>query len=288
MKAGEAPGYPRFKGVNRFGSFGFKQYGNGFKIDGRRLRLTGIGRVAVRWHRPIEGKIKTARICRRAGKWHVSFSCEVGEKPLPNTGAAVGIDVGITNLITTSDGESIENPRWYRQEQQKLRVCQRRVARRKKGGANKRKAVRLLQRQHERIRNRRKDFLDKLAHDLISKHDLIAVEDLQVRNMSRNRHLSKSIMDAGWSYFRQRLHAKAEEAGRVVVAVPPAYTSKTCSGCGALFDDLKLSDRWVSCDCGLSLDRDHSAARNILGLGRGLWASTRANAPCVAQEAAPR
>lgn len=265
VKAGEKPGYPRFKGRNRFDSFGFKEYGNGFKLDGRRLRLSGIRRVAVRWHRSIEGTIKTVRIKRRAGKWYACFACEIEQpEPKPATGQSVGLDVGIASLITTSDGEKVENPKWYRAEQRRLRVLQRRVARRKKGSHRRRKAVLSLQRQHERIRNKRKDFLNKLAADLVSRYDLIAIEDLRIVNMVHNRHFSKSILDAGWGYFRQRLSFKAEEAGRTVAEVNPANTSRTCSQCGSLFDGLTLADRWVECDCGLSLDRDHNAAINVL------------------------
>lgn len=274
IKTGEKPGYPRFKGYNRFDSFGFKEYGNGFKIDGRRLKLTFIGRIAVRWHRPIEGEIKTLRVKRSAGKWYACFACETEPNPLEPTGAEVGIDVGISHLIATSDGETVGNPQWYRTEQKKLRVAQRRVSRRKKGGANRRKAVTILQRQHERIANRRKDFLNKLALDLIRQYDRIAVEELNVRGMSRNRHLSKSILDSGWAYFRNRLNDKAVEAGRMVVGVNPAYTSKTCSGCGTIFEGLTLSDRWVTCACGLSLDRDINAAHNILAAGRAVWEVT--------------
>lgn len=197
VKSGEKPGYPRFKGYNRFDSFGFKEYGNGFKIDGRRLKLSFIGRVPVRWHRPIEGKIKTLRVKRSASKWYACFACETEPKPLPPTGREVGIDVGISSLIATSDGETVGNPRWYRTEQKRLRVAQRRVSRRKKGGANRRKAVAMLQRQHERIANRRKDFLNKLALRLIIDYDRIAVENLNVKGMSRNRHLSKNLSENG-------------------------------------------------------------------------------------------
>jgi putative transposase len=136
VKAGQTPGYPRFKGRNRWHSFGFKELGNGFKVDGRRLKLSGIGRVAIRWHRPIEGVIKTVRISKRAGKWFASFSCVVDDvPPLEATGKDVGIDVGLSALITTSEGEKVDPPRFYRTAQRKLRVAQRRVARRKKGGA---------------------------------------------------------------------------------------------------------------------------------------------------------
>lgn len=264
VKAGQTAGYPRFRGRNRYDSFGFKEYGNGFKIDGRRLRVSGIGRIAVRWHRPIEGTIKTLRLIKKASGWYACFSVEYTPQPLPATGRDVGVDVGIASLITTSDGVSVPPQHWYRREQKNLRVLQRRIARRTKGGKNRRKAVVQLQRQHERIANRRKDFLNKLAHSLIVRYDRIALEDLRITNMVKNRHLAKSILDAGWGYFVARLHAKAEEAGRVVVEVDPAYTSKMCSGCGQIFETLTLKDRWVDCGCGLSLDRDHNAAINIL------------------------
>jgi putative transposase len=129
VKAGEKPGYPRFKGRNRFDSFGLKEYGNGFRLDGRRLKLSGIGRVAVRWHRELEGQIKTARVIRKAGHWYVSFACEVEQpEPLPSTGQSVGVDVGVASLITLSDGTKVDNPKWYRASQAKLRIAQRRVA----------------------------------------------------------------------------------------------------------------------------------------------------------------
>ncbi|MBA3943917.1 MAG: IS200/IS605 family element transposase accessory protein TnpB [Herpetosiphonaceae bacterium] len=287
LKAGQTPGYPRLRVFHRFDSFGFKEYGNGFKLDGRRLRVTGIGRIAVRWHRQIEGRIKTLRLIKKAGKWFASFAVEYEPTALPATGKDVGVDVGIASLLTTSDGDKTPTQGWYRNEQAKLRVLQRRVARRTKGGKNRRKAVALLQRQHERIENRRKDFLNKQAHTLIAQYDRIAVEDLKITNMVQNRHLAKSIMDAGWGYFVARLHAKAEEAGRVVVEVNPAYTSKDCSRCGYRFEDLTLKDRWIDCPrCGLSLDRDHNAARNILKRGGQLRWGISSSVDGLLQEAA--
>lgn len=271
MKAGEQPGYPRFKGKNRFDSFGFKQYGNGFKLDGRRLKVSGIGRVRIRWHRPIEGTIKTVRLCRQAGKWYACFACEVLEQPLQPTGRSVGVDVGVHHLLATSDHEIVDNPRWYRKAQGRLRILQRQVCRRKMGGSNRSKAILALQRQHASLANRRKDFLNKIAHSLIDRYDYIALEDLQIKGMVRNRHLSKSILDASWGYLKQRLVDKAAEAGRQIVLVPPAYTSKTCSSCGELLASLSLADRWLECSCGLSLDRDVNAALNILRVGRTRW-----------------
>jgi len=285
VQAGQTLGYPRFKGKNRFDSFGLKEYGNGFQIDGRRLKLSGVGRIRVRWHRPIEGKVKTVRICRQAGKWYACFACEVEGQPLPPTGRAVGIDVGVHHLLATSDGEVVENPRWYQGEQKKLRVLQRRVSRRKLGGSNRRKAVSALQRHHEHIANSRKDFLNKVAHALIARYDLIALEDLQIQGMVRNRHLSKSILDAGWGALKRHLIDKAADADRQVVWVHPAYTSKTCSSCGAVWADLSLADRWVECSCGLSIDRDVNAALNILWVGRIHWDKNTVTGLRLSQEA---
>lgn len=283
VKAEETPGYPRFKGRDRFKSFGFKEYRNGFKIDGRRLRLFGIGRVAVRWHRRIEGEIKTLRVKHKAGKWYAYFACEVEPEPLPETGKAVGVDVGIHHLLATSDGQIYENPRWYREGQARLCRIQRKVFRRKKGSNRRRKAVLELQRAHEYISSQRMDYIRKTVLELVRNYDTIAIEDLRINNMVRNHCLSKSILDAGWGYFGQHLIGKAEEAGREVVKVNPAYTSKTCSSCGAVFMNLKLSDRTIECSCGLHLDRDVNAAINILHrAGHARQASTWSNGSCVA------
>jgi putative transposase len=295
VKAGETPGYPRFKGPSRFDSFGLKEYGNGFRVDGRRLKISGIGRIPVRWHRPIEGEIKTVRLVKRADGWYACFSCEVETKPLPETGAVIGIDVGVASLITTSSGEKTPHPTWYRAEEKNLRRLQRSVSRKQKGSGNRRKAVVTLLRAHQRISNRRKDFLNNLAHELIQRYDVIGLEDLRIQNMVRNHHLAKSILDAGWGYLVARLTHKAAEAGREVLLVNPANTSKRCSGCGAIFENLTLSVRHVSCACGVSLDRDHNAALNILRAalerleraGRARWGGTWPVAACVPQEAAP-
>ena len=169
------------------------------------------------------------------------------------------------------------------------------MARRKKGGSNRRKAVRHLQKQCERIANRRRDYCNKLAHGLIQRYDTIALENLRITNMVHNHRLSKSILDTGWGYLVTHLTHKAEEAGRRVILVDPASTSKTCSRCGALFAHLTLADRRVSCACGLSLDRDHNAAINILkragtrplGANVGKRRPAGCGYPCVVQEAAP-
>jgi putative transposase len=265
VKAGTAPGYPRFKSRNRFTTFGYKQLGNGFKLDGRRLSLSGIGRIAVRWDRHLEGQVKTLRIQHKAGRWYAFFITNVVvQDPLPPTGRHIGIDVGVSAIITTSDGDKVAHPAFYRQGQGKLRKLQRKLARAKFGSKNRRKVLRAVQRQHEHVANQRADYLHKLSHTLVQEYDGIALENLRVRNMARNPYLSKSIMDSGWSIFKRMITYKAESAGREIVFVDPRNTSRCCSICGKVFDDIDLSIRWVTCDCGLSLDRDHNAARNIL------------------------
>ncbi len=265
VKDGETPGYPRFKGRNHFHSFAFKQFGVGAKLDGRRMKLYGIGRVRVRWHREMVGKVKVVRIMHKAGQWYACFACEVEDtQPLPKTGKVLGIDVGISALVTTSEGEKVDNPKHYRSAQAKLRRVQRSFSRKQKGSKNRRKALLTVQRQQVHTANQRSDALHKLSTSLIQTRDGVALENLAIRNMVRNHRLSKSILDSGWGLFKQYLTFKAVNAGREIRLVNPAYTSKCCSNCGAEFQDFDLSTRWVNCACGLSLDRDHNAAINIL------------------------
>jgi putative transposase len=287
VKSGENPGYPRFRGSNRFAGFGFKEYGNGFKIDGRRLKLSGIGRIAVRWHRQIEGTIKTARIYRRAGKWFVALACEVDKpEPLPKTGASIGIDLGLTRLATFNTGEKKENPRWYRGILRDLRVLQRKIARCVIGSRNRRRLIQRLQSLMVHVANARKDFLNKFVHELVARFDRIVLEDLRVAAMVPGR-FAMSILDAGWGYLVSHLAHKAESAGREVVKVDPAYTSKTCSGCGKRFECLTLWDRWVECDCGVSLDRDHNAAIVVFQRGGNEPLGAKLGNSRVCPEAAP-
>jgi len=230
----------------------------------------------VRWHRPMEGTIRTVRIVCKAGQWCACFTCEVESQPeLPKTGRCIGIDVGISALLTTSDGEKVENPKHYRLAQAKLRRVQRSLARKKKGSKNRRKALLTVQRQQMHTANQRRDLLHKLTTALVQACDGVALEDLSIRSMVRNRHLSKSILDSGWGLFKQYLTYTAASAGRAIRLVNPACTSRTCSCCGELFQDFDLSTRWVECACGLSLDRDHNAAISILN--RAGW-----DAPAIA------
>jgi putative transposase len=271
IREGQTPGYPRFHGRDRYNSFTYKEFGNGARLDNGFLVLSKIGRIAIRWSRPMEGTPKTVTVSREADGWYVCFSCaDVPVQPLPLTGQETDIDLGIEAFATLSNGTRIFSPGWYRKAERALKTAQRRVSRRKRGSSRRRKAVTLLARAYLKVKRQRHDFHHKTALHLVRENDTIYHEDLQTANMVRNHHLAKSISDAGWSAFLRILAAKAAYAGRRVVAVPPAYTSQRCSGCGVLVAK-GLSVRWHSCpDCGTSLHRDHNAARNIERAGLAL------------------
>jgi len=271
VQRGEKAGFPRFKGRSRFHSFTFKEHGNGARLDNGFLVLAKIGRIRVHWSRPLEGTPKTVTVSKEADGWHVAISCaDVPVHPLPPTGHEMGIDLGLESFATLADGTMIHNPRCYRNAERQLAKCQQRVSKRRKGSHRRRKAVCWLAKAHQTVRRQRADFHHKTALSLVRQYDTIYHEDLRVANMVRNHSLAKSIADAGWSAFLTILAFKAASAGKRVVAVDPAFTSQTCSGCG-LMVAKDLSVRWHSCpDCGASLHRDHNAARNIQWRGQRL------------------
>jgi putative transposase len=273
---GEKAGFPRFQGRTRYHSFTFKQFGNGAILENGCLVLAKIGGLAVRWSRPLVGTPKTVTISREADGWYVSFSCaQVSIRPLPPTGRATGIDVGLKVFLVTAEGETVANSRHYRQAEQRLAKAQKRLSRRKKGSKRREKARKLVAKHHQKVRRQRRDFHHKTALWLVRQYEVMYLEDLRVANLVRNRHLSKSISDAAWGQFRTILAAKAAYAGRQMVAVPPHYTSQDCSGvradgrrCGARVEK-SLSVRTHVCpDGGLVLDRDQNAALNILRAGQ--------------------
>jgi len=273
IKKGQKPGYPRFRSVSRYDSVTFPSYGDGCKmLDNGKLRLQGVGVVKVKLHRPIEGNIKTVTVKREAGKWYVAFSVECEPKPLGPSTRKAGLDVGLGAFATLSDGTEIENPRYYKQAQASLRRAQRKVARRKRGGNNRKKAVRDLQRVHAHVRNQRADFAHKVARTLVVMFGLIAIEKLNVKGLAGGM-LAKSVNDAGWTAFTTKLMYKAAEAGRALVQVDPRGTSQRCV-CGAP-NPKTLSQRWHHCEiCGLSVPRDHASALEILRLGLSLLGGT--------------
>ena len=286
VKAGEKPGYPRYQGRDRYHSFTYPQYGGGVVLDGGALSLSKIGRIPIRLHRPLDGTPKTVTISREADGWYACISCaDVPIQPLPPTGQETGIDVGLVHFLTRADGEQVPNPRHLRTAEKALKKAQRRVSRRKKGSNRRRKAVKLLQKKHQTVRRQRHDFHHKTALALVRDYDTIYLEDVRVANMVRNHSLAKSISDAGWAAFRTILEAKAAWAGRQVVAISPAYTSPNSSGCGERVVK-SLSVRTHICPhCGLVLDRDENAARNILWAGQTLRGAV--GPPAVLKREAP-
>jgi putative transposase len=272
VKAGQTPGFPRFQGCHRYHSFTYKEYGNGARLDNGFLVLSKIGRVAVRWSRPIEGTPKTVTISREADGWYAIISCaEVPAQPLPPTGKETGIDVGLTVFLITADRLVVENPRLHRRGEQKLAKAGKRVSRRKQGSKRRGKAVGQLARAHQTVKRQRADFHHQTALMLLRQYDTIYLEDLRVANLVRNRHLATRISDAGWAAFRSILEGKAAYAGRRVIAVPAHYTSQDCSGCGARVPKSLSVRTHVCASCGLVLDRDENAARNIQWAGQALW-----------------
>ncbi len=270
VKRGQKAGFPRFKGRNRYDSFTYPQ--SGFELSGK-LQLSKIGNIKIKQHRDIEGEIKTLTIRREAGCWYACFSVEFEPMKLPHNSNNIGIDMGLEAFATLSDGTRIENHRYYKAAQAKLRRAQRKVARRQnKKSKRRRKAILLLQKAHQHVANQRKDFQHKLSTQLVQKFGMIAVEDLNIRGLSAGI-LAKAVHDVGLSSFFNMLVYKAENAGRQVIKVDPKYSSQECPNCHAL-EKKSLSERVHRCDCGLTIGRDHAAALVILGRGLRLQALT--------------
>jgi transposase len=295
---GEQPGYPRFQGPNRYGSFTYPD-GAGWKLDAKErpadkkgivridLKLTKIGTVKLHLHRDMTGTIKTLTIKREGGHFYAAFTCEIGKpEPFPTSYEDVGIDLGVLHFAALSNGEFIDNPRHFRKAEKKLAKAQQALSRKKRGSHRRKKAARQVAKCHRQIANQRKDFQHKASRKLVNHYQVIVCEDLQTKNLTKRPKarqdeetgqylpngaaakagLNKSIFDAGWSTFTEMVSVKAAWAGRTVVFVNPYMTSQLCSGCGAVVKK-DLSERWHACECGTELDRDTNSAKLILNLG---------------------
>ena len=269
VESGGKQGFPRFKGKFRYNSFTYPQ--GGFKLLKNVVQLSKIGGVKIKFHRPLEGKIKTCTIRRTlTGKWFVSFVCdiehELTERPIE---PAIGLDMGLEHFTTLSNGEHVENPRFFRKEEKAFAKVQRKLSKQKKGTPERAKARKIVARVHERISNKRHNFAHQLARKLVDKYNTICVENLSINDMQKDnfRCINKSISDAAWGMFLDLVGYKAAEAGKRQIKVNPAYTSQDCSRCGTR-QKLKLSDRVYHCPCcDLSINRDVNAAKNITRLG---------------------
>ena len=270
---GKRSGRPRFKARERYRTFSYPQMKEGC-LQGNLINLPMLGQLKVILHRPIPDgfKIKIASVTKKADGYYLTLSLEDATvptiKPDFNPESITGIDVGLKDFLTTSNGETVEIPHYYRKSQKRLRVVQKRVYRRKKGSSRNKKSVKHLGKQHKKIADKRKDFHFKTASILLKEYDVIAHENLNVKGLARTR-LAKSIHDAGWSSFLSILTSKAENAGLLVIPVSAYNTSKDCSSCGEEVPK-KLHERWHNCpSCGCSLDRDHNAAINIMNRAEG-------------------
>ncbi|MFE3149543.1 RNA-guided endonuclease InsQ/TnpB family protein [Streptomyces sp. NPDC059218] len=297
VKAGQTPGYPRFKGVGHFDTVTFPKDGDGCRWDSTphdpqaRVRLQGIGHIRVHQHRPVRGRVKTISVKREGNRWYVVLSCgDVPAEPLPDTGAVVGIDMGVTRFLTTSDGEHVANPRFLETAADDLAEAQRHLAtfpqRTKRRTKAHRAAARRVAKLHAKIRRQRLDHAHKTALTLVRDHDAIAHERLNTAGMTRTPKakpdpdndgaflpngaaaktaLNRSILDAGWGVFLAILANKAESACRTVIAVDPRNTSRTCPSCGHTAKENRTTQAKFQCTaCGFAANSDHVGATNVL------------------------
>jgi transposase len=301
VKTGETPGYPRFRGVNWFDTVDFPKDGDGCRWDSTphdpvtRVRFQGVGHVKANQHRPVTGKVKTVSVKREGRKWFVVLTAEQAQpEPLPATGSVVGIDLGIANFLADSNGGFVPNPRHGRKASAKLEAAQQALSRfprckAKDRTANHRRAVEKVAELHGKVRRQRLDHAHKTALALVREHDVVAYEDLKIRNMSRSpapkpdpdkpavflpngaaskAGLNRSIADAGWGVFLTILVAKAESAGREVIAVDPRNTSRRCSECGHTAKENRPTQEKFHCvSCGHTAHADTVGALNVLRAG---------------------
>ncbi|WP_245656174.1 RNA-guided endonuclease InsQ/TnpB family protein [Microtetraspora fusca] len=294
VKVGQKPGFPRFKGRGWFDTVEWPKDGDGCRWDSQPehptatfVRLQGIGHVRVHQHRSIRGRVKTISIKREGNRWYVVLSCDdVSVHALPATGAVVGLDMGVASLVTTSDGEHLANPRHLAASAGRLAAAQQALARKRRGSKRRRKAAARVAALHAKVRRRRLDGAHKAALALVRDYDVIVHEDLRIANMTRSASgtieapgrnvaqksgLNRSIVDAGWGVFLTVLAHKAESAGRELIAVNPANTSRTCARCGHCAKENRVTQAEFICmACGHTAHADVNAALNILRAGLAL------------------
>jgi putative transposase len=275
VRQGQKPGYPRYKGRDRYDSFTFPST-RGWSQSGRNFVINKVGRLKLYLSRPIEGNIKTVTVKRSfSGKWFVNFSCDdVPENILTPSSTEIGINLGLRVFLTDSDGNTIENRRFFKEAQPELRRKQRSLSRKKRESNNRKKAKLEVAKCHEKITNKRKDFIKKTVRRYVQDYGTIYVEDLHIVDMLKHRYLSKGIADASWGYFLDRLKVAAEEAKRKVIRVDPRNTSQVCL-CGKIVKKTLAVTVHKCPHCGLVMDKGVLAAKNILRAGQSLQALTR-------------
>jgi putative transposase len=297
-RAGEAPGFPRFKPRSRWDSVQWEDTSGWRVIEASgRLHLLGIGHVKIRLHRALRGTPKAITVAREGRRWWLSVRCvDVPAEPLAPTGREIGIDLGVISTVTTSDGEHVTNPRYFTSAQERLARAQQALATKRRGSARRRRQVERVAALHRKTRNQRRDFAHQLSRQLVNHFDLIVTEDLRVANMVRRPKpvagddggflpngasaksgLNRSIHDAGWQQLTAMISYKAESAGRTHLVVNPAHTSMRCHECGHTEAGNRPSQAVFECrSCGHRDHADANAAKNILRAGRAQRASARA------------
>lgn len=289
VKAGQVPGYPRFKGSGWFDSVEWPRDRDGCRWDSpdgglTRVYLRGVGHVRVHKHRREDGRVKTISVKREGRRWYVLLVCdEVPATPLPASGSAVGIDMGVASFLTTSEGVQVDNPRHLAASAGRLTDAQRALAKCKRRSNRRSKARERVATLHGKVRRQRLDHAHKTALWLVRHHGVIAHEDLRIANMTRSARgtvevpgvnvaakagLNRSILDAGWGVFLSILAAKAESAGRTIIAVDPRNTSRTCPACGHCAKENRVTQADFRCvACGHAAHADVVGASNVLRAG---------------------
>lgn len=265
--AGQKPGFPRFRSRNRYNSFTFGN--NNVTVRERSIKIPNLGDIRAKGSRPLGGKPKLCTIKRNGKRWIARVVCDIGPAPEKRAvSTSIGIDLGISALVTLSDGRVIENPRWAMKYEARIAAAGRKLAHKQRRSKNRIKALELFRRAHQRATDARRNFTHHVSKWLVSNYDLIAFEKLNIKGMVCGR-LAKSILDAAWAELIWQVTYKAEYAGKWAIPVNPSGTSTRCSQCGA---DVRktLADRQHVCECGASLGRDHNAAINVLSLGKRL------------------
>ena len=264
-KAGQKPGYPRFRSRDRYDSFAWYRP----SFDSKSLMVPKVGRVKFTAHQLVVGESKKILVKRQGRKWIARVVCDIGSAPPKQpVSSPIGVDLGLTSFAVFSNGDEIKNPRFAKKAEQRITNANRALARKLRGSKNRLRAKERLRREHQRVADARKNFCHHASKAVLAKYDLVAHEALNIADMAEKR-FGKSIMDAAWGLFLFQLTYKAESAGRWVVPVNPRNTTKQCSSCGELVEK-KIFERTHSCKCGLVMGRDHNAAVNILRLGRSL------------------
>lgn len=273
-------GFPRFKSADRFRSIVFPQADlktGGIKLlASKKLSIFGLpGEVKIKWHRPFQGRCKQITLLKQGDKFYIIMSCdEVPLEPLAKTNKTIGIDLGLTSFITADDGTKFHHPKPYKTSKQKLVYLNKKLAAKQRGSNNRKRAKLRLAKAYQKVSDIRNDFLHKIAKQLVTENDMIYLEKLNVKGMLEAKGFevnSGNIQDASWARFASILSYKAERAGRLIVEVDPRNTSKMCSKCWNIKNNLSLSDREYNCEaCGFAGDRDQNAAINIKRLGMSL------------------